>query len=112
MNRRIVLKSLVAAPILAFLGGGRIVTMSFHVAGVRYHHPTRAPVRGDRVELRPVRFRGRDALAIFAADEQLGFVPYRLVARLRREGVTCARVAAVSPHALPWQRYVLSISLG
>ena len=110
-NRRTFIKGLALAlpaigshPEAALAANAR--TISFYVAGVRFHPLRHRPVTGDSVVIVEGSFCGERCYALFSRQgEQIGYVPRRLVSMVQEFGTATARVLSTDIFAVPWQRY-------
>jgi hypothetical protein len=85
-------------------------SISFFVAGARYHAVRAGLSEGDPVRLIAGSYRGERCYEVRVGDLRIGYAPRKLVAALdRSSSVLEGQLSSIDPKAVPWKRYQVTI---
>lgn len=103
---------LLAAPFLTLrrISGYGSRTLSFYVAGVRFHRMIDHLKALDRVKLRSEVFGKENCYGIYTEyGHRIGYVPRNLVPVFNDFSVHDAYLCSIRPHTVPWKRYKITV---
>jgi hypothetical protein len=81
----------------------------FFVAGARFHNVAVCGGSKQRVEIKREEFAGCDCYAIYSMGEKIGYVPHKMVSKLRSRQNAVGTLCVVDQNALPWKKYVVTV---
>jgi len=88
-------------------------SLTFYVAGVRFHRIRKAPTQGEPVVIEARQHDGEHCYAVCTSSgEQMGWVPRALVPLVSDRQIGRSYLAFADRHAIPWKRYKVTLVQG
>lgn len=86
--------------------------LDFYIAGVRFQKKQPEISLNTKIKVVPEFFEDRLCFAIYTLNtDLLGFVPETYISQLFNQKISSARIHTYSPHAVPWKRYRVSVTI-